>query len=53
MKTTSQRKAAKSTKERKLLTLFRQSLFLCVPLCPLRLCVAMFVVNVDFSPVAR
>ncbi len=29
-----------------------QVLFLCVPLRPLRLCVEMFVVSVDFNPVS-
>ncbi len=33
-------------------TQFRQLLFLCAPLRPPRLCVEMFVVDVDFIPVS-
>ncbi len=35
-----------------MLTHFGQILFLCAPLRPLRLCVEIFVVNVDFIPVS-
>ncbi len=35
-----------------MLTWFSQSLFLCVTSSPPRLCVEMFVVNVDFAPVS-